>query len=515
MSASTEKKNRIASREAGKDKKALAMQEEAAKKAKEKLRWLVVGGLTVAVIIVILVLNFVCPKFCAAVKIGDESYTAAEVNYNYANQYYNFASQYGDYASIFGLNTQQGISGLRAQECAMMENGTWRDYFIDSAVAAMTQNEALTDYAAENGIELTDEEKAEVDSEYDSLVPVAEAYGYSSVEKFLNAYYGTGVSEEVAKEQAYAQALASKAAQSYQDALDYTPAELKAEYDSYNGDKDYFDVCYYFVTAESVEDEEGNSAPTEETLAAAKATAETILAEYNSEELAVETDVEDRLNEALSRAGIEDACTHSERASGSSIAPYKDWALEASEGEATVAETTGGNGYYVAAFISHDDNSYKLAKVRHILVKAVADAEGNYTDEAKAEAKAEAERIYDEWKNGEATEESFAALAEQYSADTGSNYNGGLYDTVQKGQMVEEFDAFCFADHKVGDTAIVYGETAGSYAGYHVMYYVGEGETCKDYIAKTNLVNDAMTVWVEELTGNYTSEKTFWTRYVG
>lgn len=80
--------------------------------------------------------------------------------------------------------------------------------------------------------------------------------------------------------------------------------------------------------------------------------------------------------------------------------------------------------------------------------------------------------------------------------------------------MVEEFDAFCFGGHKSGDTAIVYGES-GSYAGYHIMYYVGEGELCSEYIAKTDLVNNAMDEWMQELTGKYTAEQTFWARYIG
>jgi len=511
MSASTEKKNRVASREAGNDKKTLAMQEQAAKKAKEKTIWTIVGTITVLVIVAILVLNFVCPKYCAAVKINDEGYTAPQVNYHYASQYYNFANQYGQYASMFGLDTQYGISGLRTQECSMVENGgTWRDYFIDEAVSALTQYKALNDYANENGIALTDEEKAEIDAEFATLGEAAERNGFTSTEKFLNAYYGSGVTEKIAREQAGVMSLATKAAKTYQDSLQYSPAELDAEYESYNGDQDYFDVCYYYVAAETVEDEEGNSEPTDETRAAAKATADAILAEYNSEELAEETDVEDRLNEALARNDIEDSCTHTERASGSSISAYKDWAMKASEGDATVAEDAGGDGYYVAAFISHDDNSYKLANVRHILIKNAEDEEGNVTDEAKAAAKAEADRIYDEWKSGEATEDSFAALAEQYSEDTGSNTNGGLYENVQKGQMVEEFDKFCFGGHKPGDTAVIETEY-----GYHVMYYVGEGEVCREHIAKTNLVNDEMERWNEELLGKYTAEKTFWIRYVG
>ena len=330
MSASTEKKNRVASREAGTDKKTLAMKEEAAKKAKTKRKWTIIGVATVVVIAAILVLNFVCPRYSAAVVIGDEGYTAAEVNYNYANQYYNFANQYGQYASMFGLDTQYGVSGLRSQECSMTDGGTWRDYFIGDAITAMTQYKALNDYAAENGIALSDEEKAEIDEQYASLDAAAEQNGFSSTEKFIAAYYGSGVTEKIAKEQAYVLALASKAAQTYQDSLQYTPAEL----------------------------------------------------------------------------------------------------------------------------------------------------------------------------------------AEQYSEDTGSNTNGGLYDAVQKGQMVEEFDAFCFGGHKSGDTAIVYGES-GSYAGYHIMYYVGEGELCSEYIAKTDLVNNAMDEWMQELTGKYTAEQTFWARYIG
>lgn len=40
--------------------------------------------------------------------------------------------------------------------------------------------------------------------------------------------------------------------------------------------------------------------------------------------------------------------------------------------------------------------------------------------------------------------------------------------TVSRGQMVQEFEDWCFADHKVGDTGIV-----KTTYGYHVMYFVG------------------------------------------
>lgn len=93
------------------------------------------------------------------------------------------------------------------------------------------------------------------------------------------------------------------------------------------------------------------------------------------------------------------------------------------------------------------------------------------------------------------TEDSFAELAKDYSEDTGSAENGGLYDTVYKGATVEEFDKFCFEGHKKGDTAIVYGESS-SYAGYHVMYYVGEGDLYSNLLAKNDLVNTTVSQWV-------------------
>ena len=98
----------------------------------------------------------------------------------------------------------------------------------------------------------------------------------------------------------------------------------------------------------------------------------------------------------------------------------------------------------MVVYLSRDDNHYNTVNVRHILVNAEADADGNYTDEAKAAAKARAEEILAEFEAGDKTEDSFAALAEQYSEDPGSNTNGGLYENVAKGQMVQEFNDFCF-----------------------------------------------------------------------
>lgn len=109
--------------------------------------------------------------------------------------------------------------------------------------------------------------------------------------------------------------------------------------------------------------------------------------------------------------------------------------------------------------------------VRHILVLPEgATVETIYSEtfpeEAWAVGEKNAQEILDKWLAGEQTEENFALLANEFSQDPGSNTNGGLYTDVYVGQMVEEFEAWCFdAERKVGDYGIVRTDL-----GFHIMY---------------------------------------------
>lgn len=119
----------------------------------------------------------------------------------------------------------------------------------------------------------------------------------------------------------------------------------------------------------------------------------------------------------------------------------------------------------------------KFVDVRHILIMpestTAEDGTTTVTDEAWAAAAAEAERILNEWKSGAATEESFGELANTYTADgNDANYDGipdgGLYTEVYVGQMVPEFENWCFDEtRQIGDTGLV-----KTTYGWHVMYFV-------------------------------------------
>ena len=159
---------------------------------------------------------------------------------------------------------------------------------------------------------------------------------------------------------------------------------------------------------------------------------------------------------------------------------------------------------YAASDINKDDT--KMVNVRHILITPTEkDEDGNYTDEAWAEAEKKAQELLAEWQSGAHTEESFALMATENSADTGSVSNGGLYEEVYPGQMVTEFDAWCFdAARKPGDTGIV----KTSY-GYHIMYFSSVCEHPYWYVrAESDYLNKISADCAQEVADKYDASET-------
>ncbi len=131
--------------------------------------------------------------------------------------------------------------------------------------------------------------------------------------------------------------------------------------------------------------------------------------------------------------------------------------------------------------------------IRHVLIK-FADS----TEASKAAAKAQAEALYETFKE-DPTMDHFAQLAKEHSAD-GSASSGGLIEGVYPGQMVENFDKWCFTEgRKAGDHGLIESEY-----GWHLMFF--DGTT--DVIFKTaaeSYADEAYDAWQSGLlAGNAT-----------
>ena len=498
MSASTKRKARQAEIEAGTYKKFAAQAKRDEKKAKER-RTIMICSIVAAVLVVAAILLNAIPaakeraelnelRSNTAVTIGDRSYSSVEIGYFYAGQYLNLASYYND------LRTS-GASGLGSHRYTGTEvEGksfeSWRDYILDSVYQQLCQVQTLLRYARENGLTLDKDEIAAVDEYVEGFKTTAATYNYPSANEFLSRNYSRGLTLDMVRELELDNALANKAQTAYLENLEFTPEELKAEYDSFDGLYDSFSFATYTVNAEP--DDEGKV--TDEARAEAEAEAQAILAAYADGD-----DVEDcfdRFNGYI-ESELGSTASRSDNVSGAYLSSlYGDWLKDESRSIGHVECFSSGDSFTLVLFLGREDAFYPTANVRHILIQAEADEDGNWSDEALAAAKAEAERILAEWEAGEKTEESFAELARKYSTDPGSSENGGLYENIYKGRMVEAFNDFCFAGHKSGDVDIVYG-TNGAYAGYHVMYYVGDGEIYGEMLARNSLSSRTLTEWLE------------------
>jgi len=162
------------------------------------------------------------------------------------------------------------------------------------------------------------------------------------------------------------------------------------------------------------------------------------------------------------------------------------------------AETFAANG------VEKDEQKY--VDVRHILVlpqggTVAEDGTTTYSDEEWETCRAAAQAILDQYLAGEASEQRFADLANANSEDPGSNTNGGLYENVYVGQMVEPFENWCFdTSRKTGDTGLVQ-----TNYGYHVMYFV-DSEAVWYVTAKNELLTDLQGNILADAMDNYEME---------
>ena len=156
-------------------------------------------------------------------------------------------------------------------------------------------------------------------------------------------------------------------------------------------------------------------------------------------------------------------------------------------------------------------DSGAMVNVRHILVcpeGGEADAETGavtFTQEQWDACYAKAVGIYNDWKSDEATEESFAALANEKSEDGGSNTNGGLYSGITKEtNFVEPFLNWCMDESRqVGDSGIVKSEY-----GYHIMYFAYT-QPQWEYYATTYFLSEYTSKKIEEGRAKWPMEVNF------
>ena len=502
MSASREKRLRRELREAEANsdtvKKVKKQRKPMTAMQAKKLRSIigtVVGILiVVALALLIFVNSGVLQKNATAVTVGSHKLSPAEFNYYYQDTYNNIKSSYTSYGYWdYMVDTTKDIE---SQECAMSENGgTWGDYIRESAMTNATQMYTLYDAATADGYTLSEESQTSLDSIPETLESYAKQADFTDANEYLEAYYGKGATVESYMEYVRIQQIAPEYAQEKTDSFTYTDEELRGYY---NENRQDFDTVTYRVFNVTTENDDS---------AAAKATADNMAAELDGTEKSF-ADAAYQAAPEDSRESYEDeSYTLRSNSSYSSISSdYADWlfADERTAGESQVFATS--SGYAVVMFVSRENNQYSNVNVRHILAQVATSGEDGTSTDADWEACEEKiNEILAEWEASDMTEDTFASMAEEKTEDPGSASNGGLYEDVYKGQMVKEFEDWCFDPaREIGD----YGVVKTDY-GYHLMYFSGLGDEHWKSLADTSKRNADYSAWYDETSAAYAG-KSHW-----
>lgn len=501
-----------------------------------------------------------------AFTVGDHELSTTDFNYYYVdaidNYYKNIYNQYyqtfGNYwAMMLGFNLDTPLDEQIYDE---EKNTTWADYFVDQAISDITTIYALYDEGVKNNHEMTDEEKSSLENTINGVSYNATYNGFSSADSYLRNTYGFGANLDTYRNYCTAKNYAASYFTKYSDALTYTEEQIKEHQkgDKYNNFST-FTFAYYAVNVssylgEGTKDEDGKVTYTDEqkaaAVAAARADAEKLVnSKANTQAL---LDKEIKALE-INKDNSSVACTFSEKVFYEDITytDIREWVADpdrkvgelgyltataddgeedhdheheneeenenSDEGEnADDTENSEENeeekeeeitGFVVVLFVNRNDNLTQLVNVRHILYEYSGayyeDGELKFAESKKKEAKEKAEAMLKQWQEGDATAESFGALANEHSDDSDGK-DGGLYERVYPGQMVDEFDKWCFdSARKPGDTGIV--ETQ---YGCHIIYYQEQlEETYRDHLVKEAMRDEDSEKWVEELKKTVKTEK--------
>lgn len=532
MSGSTKKKLRKESAAAALTEKQRREQAEA-----RKLKTITVTFVSVLLVIVLVATSIltvrginnsgIIDRNTIAAVTGTHELDSIQMNYFFVDyvksMYSQWESSYGTslktYLSIMGLNTSAPLS---EQVNKMAENTpTWSEYFLTGALDQAKSTYALYDKAMAEGFTLTKEEEATLEYNSQLLAFYAAYGGFANSDKYLKSIYGYGADEDSYKEYSRITAIASAYYNKHSESLVYNDAAIREhEKDKFDNYSSFTYAVYNVYSSNYLEvdttDKNGTKTYTDEQKAAALKAAEDV-----ANKLATSATLED-FDKAIKELDINKnnssaASTKYDRVAYTNVAAaYKEWIgnkdrqandmtvipIETTTTNADGKESKSTTGYYVIYFTERNDNLRPLANVRHLLVKfegGTTDSSGNttYTDAEKKKAKAEAEKLLQEWKDGKATEESFIELVKEHSDDS-SAAEGGLFEDIHpKSSYVESFLNWSIdANRKPGDVEII-----ESKYGYHIMYYSSDDElTYRDYMITEDLRSADMDVWYEDIT---------------
>lgn len=438
-------------------------------------------GIALLAVLVCIVASFPIRNYLTVngtyIKVSGENVSRVEFDYHYQVASSDYINQYGAYLSYFGLDLSRDVRSQMYSDTL-----TWGDFFDEMAVDNIGREKALLKAAKEEGF--TYDVAADYDEYREQLKEAASEAG-TTVKEFVKQLYGAYATEARVKPYVQNGMYLNAYVDLLTERLEPAREEIQEYYDN---DKASYDLVDYYLTsvdaelptepteladpAEETEGESEGEEGTEEAYKPSEAEIEAAMklakAEADKKEKTVKSEGE--LN------------TNKKRSAVTSV--LRDWLFddERKAGDTSVIEDSTLHRYYVVCF----ENRY-LDETPSSNIRVVVTAGDN------------AQAILDEWKSGDATEESFTALCEKYNDTSVFSAEGGLLEAVTPSGLPEELGDWVGESGRTeGDTAVI---SPASEENTYVVYYAGPNDPEWVLSIRNTLLSQSMTEYMDTVVG--------------
>lgn len=455
-----------------------------------------VSALLAALLIFFGVRFFAFPNSSERMNPGNVALTVGDtkVSVGMYNLYYKMiVDSYKQYAEQGSVDID--FSKDLSDQYTVDENNekiSWAEVFKLNTLTQLQYVLAYYEPAVEAGIELSDEQKETIESNIESLKTQASQSGYK-LSKYLETNYGEHCGVETLRKFFEQRTLFETYYNQMNLNISLPFSELETYYEQ---NKDNYIQFAMLEIQFSLDGSDAELKTLDDVKARAQAYCDRIHSVEELKKLIPEL-CEPLAEEAASQGYFSDKEAALKSMTDNAELIYKSEVIESNYGKEIVDwfkspdRADGDTTYHIneeygiiTVFLHSSQikpDSTELYSVRHVLISPDDDpskaAEASEEDWNKAYE--EAEKIVEEYNNGEKTEISFAGLAEKYSDDVNSTSRGqsgsygGIIAKTSLGVMVPEFEGWATDDaRKYGDVGIVKSEF-----GYHIIYFIYDGPT--------------------------------------
>jgi len=491
------------------------------KEEKEKRKSRIIATLVITVLLLITAVAIVINsafirRTLPVIQIDGVSFTTTEFEYFFNSEYMEYANFMSQFQGMGG--TMPDSNRPLSSQVYNEETGeTWADIIVNSAYDRMTNYVSLYNAAMAAGFKLSDEQITSIEDDMAMIGMQAVMNGFPSTESLLQQMFGSSMNEEIYRSIMEFITIAVSYNEHVRESFVYTPENLLAYYSDNKDELDVLNYRQFTVFADQTDsadftDDEAHGTAITDAAAEARLQADTIAGAISGEDEFIAAAYE--YNAGLYPAPESTLKrTQSERLDDNATVA---WLLDETRTFGDVIVIDSDQGSNILFFVSRDDNNYRTAGMRQLLIMRETLNPEDYMygeddleyiaafDRAEREARERAELVNSFFTAAGKTEDALIDLMAEHSDDT---TEGGYYTNITKYpyqsshlntmQVVPEIEEWLFDDDRsLGDSELVY----TSAYGHHLLYFIGFGDIFFELIADDRMRTRDHNAWTEGLT---------------